>query len=99
MSAILWVGDDVLVVPGASGSSRSSQRRSQVSPAVVGAVDGAVLGLDDGVDAVGRGGRDGDANLADGIPWAGPSLRVMSVQVSPPSVDLKMPQPSPPLIS
>ena len=63
MSAILRIGDDVRVVPGAlaEGGGRPFTSCQDVA-AVVGAIEAALLGLDERLDAIGiRRNRHADA--------------------------------------
>ena len=79
-------------LPNVASGIREHPRRA----GVVGAKESAVFILDDRVHTIGISAGHGDADLA--VEAGGnPGLRVISVQCSPPSVDLYKPLPGPPL--
>ena len=93
----LRVGVDARVVKGALADVAVLVDQLPGGAGVVGDEQAAVFGFDHGVDAVGIGAGDRHADLADDALRASPGLRVISVQWSPPSVDLNRPLRGPPL--
>src|SRR6266699_3842050 len=69
---VLWVGKDVLVVPGTLAQVRLLAESLPRVTSIVGAEDRPILGLDGGPDTVCPRSRNGYANLANharGQPW------------------------------
>ena len=95
---ILRIGIDARVVPGALAQSRCSLTLVQVWPPLS---ERNTPPSSASTIAQTRSGFAGETVMPTlpTIPLGKPGLRVISVQVSPPSVDLKMPLPGPPLSS
>ena len=81
----------------AGGCCGRSLTSFHVAPASSDTEEPAVLVLDQRVDAVRVGAGDGRRRSCRSTPAGRPGLRVISVHVSPPSVDLNRPLPGPPL--